>query len=112
MSDTQGEQQRREHFRIDYPKLNCARIVVLSREFPIIDISQHGIKLLNNCGFDFQEGTEFKGAVQLLCGVSVVVSARVLRCQDDDIVVLYLDEGIPLKLMYDEHRFLIKNVPT
>jgi len=109
MSD---EHQRREYFRIDYPKLNNARIVILSREFPVIDISQHGIKLLNDSGFDLREGSELKGGVQLLCGVSVVVSARVLRCQPDNTVVLYLEEGIPLKLMYDEHRFLIKNLPT
>ena len=106
------EQQRREHFRIDYPKLNCARIVIMSREFPILDISQHGIKLQNNSDFDLREGSELKGSVQLLCGVSVVVSARVLRCQSDKTVVLYLDEGIPLKLMFDEHRFLIRNLPS
>ncbi len=43
-----------------------------------------------------------------LCGVTHDVSASVVRIVQDHIALKFV-EPIPLKTMYDEHRFIIQN---
>ena len=108
MSDVE---QKREHFRISYPIGHSGKILIRKAEYPIIDVSQRGIRFsINGKSVEDEWDVELpiKAQVSFLFGEKVEVSGKVLRTSEVN-VILYLDEGIPLKHMYDEHRYLIKN---
>jgi hypothetical protein len=104
-------EQKREHFRIVFPLGQHAKILIKKTEYDVIDVSQRGIRFaIGKRGLleEWDIGTIVKGSITFLHGGRVIVSGTVLRTIDEHSVVLYLDEPIELKTMYDEHRFVIQ----
>lgn len=107
----QPVEQKREHFRIIYPLTKLGVLELKQGRFAILDISQRGIKFAlgeKSKPENWVEQQPIKGAVLFLCGERVQVEGAVLRVTEEH-VVLVLNEAINLKIMYDEHRFIIQN---
>ena len=88
-----------------------AKITIGKDAYPIVDISQKGVKFgmfVDLVEDDWEIGKHSDGTIRFLFGESIKVSGQVLRTTEND-VIIYLDDDIPLKFMYDEHRYLIKN---
>lgn len=106
------DEQKREHFRIAYPVGQTAKILIRKAEYDVIDISQRGVRFaMGKRGIleEWDIGTHVKGSVTFLHGGRAMVEGVVLRTIDEHSVVLYLDEAIDLKIMFDEHRFVIQH---
>lgn len=103
-------EQKREHFRIIYPVEQGAKLLIKLNEYRVLDISQRGIKFAveHNPELDWEPEMIVKGKITLLSGTSQLITGKVLRVVDDA-VILYLDEPLELKHMYDEHRYVINH---
>jgi len=102
--------QQRQHFRIDYPINDRASVHFGKKKYPILDISQKGIKFLIE-GQDTPDAWEvskaYKGTVHFLIGKQQNINGKVIRVTEQD-TTLHLDEAIPLGVMNEEHRHIIK----
>ena len=102
--------QARRFFRLNYPIRTKPVVHVHQQKYEVLDVSQGGIRFHVTEPDQWLEDDPFKAQIYMVCGGSASVSGKILRVAAD-FVVVELSEEIPLKLMYDEHRFLLKNFP-
>ncbi len=101
----------RSHYRIPYPVTLRPQLSCSLGKFFVFDISEQGLKFEMQGENLFINGTDFKGNVTFHDGEKYNIKGTVLRTEGS-FVILELDEGIPLKKIMAEQRFLIKNFPN
>lgn len=97
----------REYYRVAYPTQARPRLMVQGHTFDVVDISERGIrfKLLDSVPPP-GVGNEVRGTVRFRRGDTVDVRGTVLRLDGRE-VAMHLDDGIPLRVVMEEQRFLL-----
>ena len=96
--------ERRQNFRLEYPPFARPMSVIQGKEFPVLDISERGLKVKTALSMDFVEGKEVAMTVQLV-DESLDLAGRVVHVQDSCVGIL-LSEAIPLATLRAVERDL------
>jgi hypothetical protein len=89
---------RTEYFNIEGPKLKIGK-----HKFEVLDISQRGLKFLNDKEVNLSE--YISGKLTLLCGESIDIEGSPIWEQDDDFG-LYLKNHIPSDIIQKEALYI------
>lgn len=114
MADQQQPEQQREEFRIVYPLPARPVASIGDREYTLLDVSEHALRLnLRRHLAPLQPGERVAGRVRLAQGVEHVFVGLVTRTDGKAAVVL-LDETarIDLAVIFREQRFLRSQYPN
>ena len=95
--------ERRKDFRISYLNVEKPRLKIEMHKFDILDISQRGLKFINDKEIILSE--YISGKLIFLCGESVVIEGSLVWEQDDDFG-LYLKNLIPSDMIQKETLFI------
>jgi hypothetical protein len=97
----------RSQYRIPYPPSARARLLLGSREVPLVDCSERGIRYMVGAAEVPDIGTRITGTVRLLSGGPAhLVSGKVVRCTAGEVAVELEAPGIPLQAVFAEQRYL------
>ncbi len=96
--------ERRQNFRLEYPPFARPMSVIQGTEFPVLDISEWGLKIKAALSMDFVEGKEVAMTVQLV-DESLDLVGRVARVQDVSASIV-LSAAIPLATLRAVERDL------
>ena len=101
-----GWMHQREHYRVAYPTALRPKLVVQGVPFDVVDISERGIRFRLGQTTAPEPGFEVQGDVRFKRGDSITIRGTVLRVHDGE-VAARLEEGIPLRVIMEEQRFLL-----
>ena len=93
-----GEEQRREHFRIEYPYTERPKLTITGGEFTAIDVSETGMK--------FAIKKPLRAAITFHDGETLNVEGEILRIQGNEVVVRF-SKGIPPRRIMKEQQYLL-----
>ncbi|HTS89714.1 MAG TPA: PilZ domain-containing protein [Gemmatimonadales bacterium] len=96
----------REHYRVAYPTALRPKLVVQGVTFEVVDISERGIRFRLGEAARPEPGFEVQGEVRFRRGETITLRGTVLRVADGE-VAARLEEGIPLRVIMEEQRFLL-----
>ena len=96
--------EKRSYFRILYKPAKRPKLSVDKNEFEIADISEGGIRFINEREVDL--GKQIQGTATFLMGESVNIEGDIVWKQDGEIGLL-LKSFIPTATMEKEKQFVI-----
>lgn len=96
----------REYYRVAYPTSLRPRLEVLDHQFDVVDVSERGLRFRLGKAAAPEPGNEVQGTLQFRRGDTVPIRGVVVRIDDGE-VATRLDEGIPLRVIMAEQRFLL-----
>jgi len=96
----------REHYRVAYPTALRPKLLVHGVSFDVVDISERGIRFRLGSAQAPQPGFELEGVLRFRRGETITVRGSVLRVDQGE-VAARLEEGIPLRVVMEEQRFLL-----
>lgn len=96
----------REHYRVAYPTALRPKLLVQGHTFDVVDISERGIRFRLGGAEEPAPGFEVQGAVRFRRGETITVRGVVLRVVQGE-VAAKLEEGVPLRVIMEEQRFLL-----
>jgi len=106
MSDNHPtDQQRRQHYRVVYPLGLQPELKIVGRTFPVIDLSEAGIRFENPEGVKLP-GDLLQGTVTFHDGGTEKVMGRVCREQGNYTVILLIVKRIPYTRILAEQKYL------
>ncbi|MSP19269.1 MAG: PilZ domain-containing protein [Bdellovibrionales bacterium] len=103
------QQNRRDHFRIEYPRNSGPSLLTLGHTIPILNVSERGIKLLLSTGpltRHYKVGSKLAGFITFQTGERVFVSGSVIWTTPESLS-LKLSIRISYQLILSEQRRLI-----
>lgn len=96
----------REHYRVAYPTALRPKLLVHGVSFDVVDISERGIRFRLGTAQKPEPGFEVQGVLRFKRGETITIRGTVLRVDQGE-VAARLEEGIPLRVIMDEQRFLL-----
>ena len=96
--------ERRVYFRILYRSTKRPKLVTGKHEFEIADISEGGIRLINNHNIKLEESV--RGTTIFLYGESMDIEGTIVWERNNEIGLL-LNDYIPPATMQKENQFVI-----
>ncbi|MBK8005330.1 MAG: PilZ domain-containing protein [Gemmatimonadetes bacterium] len=103
-----GWQHSREYYRVAYPTDLRPRLDVQSHFFDVIDVSEKGMRFALGKTADAPRlGDEVAGLIRFRRGEEVEVRGMVIRLDGREVAVR-LEDGIPLRVIMEEQRFLLE----
>ena len=108
--DNEIKSQRREFFRLRYPKNERPVANILGQNFRICEISERGTRMLFTNSHPVSRGVTIKGTICFHDGVEVEIEGHILRLDNDELVAK-LSKGPDLKRMTTEQIYLRKKYP-
>ena len=101
--------QRRSHYRIQYDKERAPKLAFSGHHFPVIDVSEEGIRFLAEGVKGFKEGDDVVGTLTFEDNESFIIRGPVIRVQKEHISIKLSRAAIPLrKIMAEQRRLLQK----
>lgn len=101
-----GFNERRNYFRIKYPRPSPAVVTIFRNSYPIIDLSERGVKFFNPYRRKFP-AVSMDAVIRLAYGEIRPITGRLLRWEGA-VVVFLLNEGIPYASIIAEQIYLRK----
>ena len=99
-------ENRRDEYRVLYPIADRPRLVIGDCTCEVLDLSEHGIRLLAaNLPPDSQDTID--GTVRFANGETVQVAGRILRRTDRQVVVTLDRQPLPYPQIVKEQRRLL-----
>jgi hypothetical protein len=96
----------REHYRVAYPAALRPKLLVHGVSFDVVDISERGIRFRLGSAQPPEPGFELQGVLRFKRGETITIRGAVLRVDQGE-VAAGLEEGIPLRVVMEEQRFLL-----
>jgi hypothetical protein len=96
----------REHYRVAYPTALRPKLLVHGVSFDVVDISERGIRFRLGSAQAPEPGFELHGVLRFRRGETITIRGAVLRVDQGE-VAARLEEGIPLRVVMEEQRFLL-----
>ena len=103
--------EQRSHFRIHYPTLDRPVFKIAGRPFAVPNISERGVCLTFRGEFPMGVGDAIRGTIEFKSEKSVKVTGKIIR-KVEDRIIFTLDSPIPLPIIMEEQRFLLKKYKT
>ena len=103
-------ENRRQFFRIDYPTGAGPKLASNGIQLTVVNLSEQGLRFdcQNRTGFTI--GNHFAGSLTFADGESFLVFGTIIRILPEGIVV-ELKKPIPLRIIMNEQRRMIKHFP-
>ena len=98
--------QRRRHFRIDYPSADRPVFRIGGADFAVVDIAEGGLRFEPQLK-KFKPQEQIRGVITFADKASFIVHGHVLR-EDRGQIIVILAQGIPLARMLSEERYIIQ----
>lgn len=108
--DKDEEIQRRQFFRLRYPKNERPRARIQDRDFRVCEISEQGTRILFTNSHPVSAGVLIRGTIHFHDGEQIEIEGRVLRMDGQELVAK-LTKGPDLKRMTAEQIYLRKKYP-
>jgi hypothetical protein len=103
----------REHYRIHYPPSERPLISVNATTHEILDLSEGGVRFAVPRSFRPPIGAVLKGSIRFRNNKVCKVEGTVLRLNEQDgHCTLQFAEGVPLPIIMEEQRYLLKKYPN
>ncbi len=96
----------RAHYRVAYPTALRPKLLVQGHTFEVVDVSERGLRFRLGQAASPEPGFEVVGTVRFKRGETCHIRGIVLRVVRAEVAVR-LEEGIPLRVIMDEQRFLL-----
>lgn len=96
----------REHYRVAYPTQLRPKFLVQGFTFDVVDISERGLRFRLGDAATPDAGNEVQGTVRFRSGETITVRGTVLRVDGREVAVR-LEEGVPLRVIMEQQRFLL-----
>lgn len=110
MSNNESKHPR-NYFRLEYPAEVRPKILIDQTSYPIINLSEGGVKLRVPRQEGFSPTDQLNGVIIFHNSDQTEVIGKVIR-QEKDAIVLQLSEGVPLQQIMVEQRFLLNKYGT
>ncbi len=107
----EDQTQRRQYFRLRYPKNERPRAKLLGRDFWVCEISEYGTRILFTNSHPVSAGITITGSIRFHDGEEVEIQGKVLRLEDNLELVAQLSKGPDLKRMTQEQIYIRKKYP-
>ncbi|MEY4630799.1 MAG: hypothetical protein RIQ81_919 [Pseudomonadota bacterium] len=111
MSPADNAEQKRQHFRLEFPVKERPRLKLERYELEVLDVSEGGCSVQcdgNAYAKLSRPGTAISGVLTFASGEKVDVAGKVLRVIDGQRIALAFSQGVPLPVMMAEHRRILK----
>lgn len=102
--------QKREFFRLRYPRNERPRAKLLGRDFWVCEISEQGTRILFTNSHPVALGITISGTIRFHDGEMIEIKGQVLRLDDGELVA-QLTQGPDLKRMTKEQIYIRKKYP-
>ncbi|MGJ8669452.1 MAG: PilZ domain-containing protein [Oceanococcus sp.] len=102
--------QRRSHFRLRYPEEERLQLCTDEGEFFVCEVSESGLRIVLQSDTSLEHVPDRLVGLLSVQGDTLAIEGRVLR-RDGKEAVLVLSEGIPLPLILNEQRRLLRKYP-
>ena len=104
---------RREHFRIVYPKFVQPRFVIDGVSVPmrVYDCSETGVRYERPPNVPLEVGDEVTGTLRFHPRRQVELLGVVVRAGSADVALRLIPPGIPISVMFAEQRHLMRMYP-
>ena len=103
-------EQRREYYRVEYPRKYRPNLTLGGKAYKVINISESGVRFGGAEPKTFRVGQAVDFNIRFRDGDTVDLWGKVVRV-DRATVAIRLDCLIPLDRIRSEDRYLIKNFP-
>lgn len=103
MSKPVNRRESRRHYRLRYPQRLRPKLNVEGVEAEVIDISEGGIRIINETGLPLVLGENMDGALQLRSGEAAQLSGCVIRITPSEVAVS-LGRGLSFASILREQR--------
>ena len=103
--------QRRAHFRLRYPQEERLHLITDNGEYLVCEISEGGLRIVLQAQAGATVVPDRLVGLLNIQDETVAIEGRILR-RDDKEVVMVLSEGIPLPLVLNEQRRLLRKYPN
>lgn len=103
--------QRRQFFRLRYPKSARPRAKLLGHDFWVCEISEQGTRILFTSSHPVSRGVTITGFIRFHDGEEIEIKGKVLRLDDNDELIAQLSKGPDLKRMTQEQIYIRKKFP-
>jgi hypothetical protein len=105
-------ENRREYFRISYPKGGGPKLISGGVTYPVMNLSEQGLLLAlpGRKTEMYTTGTVFSGSITFHDNESFLIIGTITRVSEDSIAV-NLRKSIPLRIIMAEQRRLIQYFP-
>ena len=100
--------ERRVYFRILYRSTKRPKLVTGKHEFEIADISEGGIRLINNQNIKLAESV--RGTTTFLCGESVEIEGTIVWEQNNEIGLLLKDYISPATMQKENQLVILDSL--
>ncbi|MDE1254896.1 PilZ domain-containing protein [Vibrio aestuarianus] len=103
--------QKRQYYRLKYPKRARPVVKIDDELFHVSEISVQGIRIEMPRATALYQGLSMSGTVHMRSDSSIKISGKVLRFQQNEVVV-QLTNGPGFKHMVEEQRYIRQKYPT
>lgn len=103
--------QRRQFFRLRYPRNDRPRAKLLGRDFWVCEVSEQGTRILFTSYHPVSKGVSISGTIRFHDGEEIEIEGQVLRLENDGELVAQLTKGPDLKRMTKEQIYIRKKYP-
>lgn len=100
---------KREHYRILYLAGDRPTLAIGGSKFEVLDLSEQGLRFDGGSRYKPAAKAVIRGTITFKNGNSCAVSGTMLRYDaDKHACIVHLEKGIPLALIMEEQRLLLK----
>ncbi len=104
-------ESQRTHYRIQYPFTDRPQLLIGTKALAIINLSEGGLMVSTEAWFTPQMGQTVEAVAKLHEGRTCRIKGVVLRVEMNR-VALRLSQRVPLPLIMEEQRYLLKKYNT
>jgi len=104
------EIQRRQYYRLKYPKKARPVIRIEDHQFHVCESSEKGLRVVMNNIANLYRGLRLSGTVRLNGNQEVEIEGAILRFDDNEVIVK-LDKGLSFRDMVSEQRHIRQKYP-
>ncbi len=111
MAENNQIDQKRQHFRLEFPADERPALQLASMTLEVLDISEGGCSVhCDQASFNrlSRPGTRVRGVLKLVTGEKIDVEGEVLRTAPNLKLALKFSKGVPLPVMMAEHRRILQ----
>ncbi len=117
MQGNQVTESKRQFYRLTYPHSGRPELLVAGKTFPVVDISECGMRLQvqQNDIQTLPVGETVCGQVRFTDGESFEIAGAIIRHADvsgELQCAVFLSKGIPYSRMVAEQRFMLQIFPA
>lgn len=109
---SEKKENQRVHFRVVYPAAEAPIFKSMGHTMRVLDVSEQGVALARPERFAaLKSDATLTGKIEFPDGEVTAVNGKVLR-MDDKTIILLLQKPIPLAVIIQQQRWLIKKYGT